>query len=129
MTQNDYRKLIADVKALPPETVLAAADLCDGHTVFKPEAFLTAGLPAPVVTHLTRTYRSDGSPKGTLFVNGEPVAELAGVYGLDLLRFLAGALDVEYARALGRGFEARNIQDALRRHFAPTPPAAPSSGV
>jgi hypothetical protein len=115
--QKDYQKLIEQVRALPAETILAAAYRCDGHTIFKPQAFIDAGLPQAVVDHCTTTHSSDGSPKGTIFVDGQPVKELSGVYGLDLLRFLANALDLEYAAALGRGFEARNIHAALRRHF------------
>ena len=57
--------------------------------------------------------------KGTIYVKGQPVKELAGIYGLDLLRFLASALGVEYRQAMGRGFEAQNIQMALRQHLTP----------
>jgi len=122
MDKRNYQKLAARVRALPPEVVLRAAAVCDGHTVLDPRAFLDAGLPMDVVDHLTRTHRSDPShPKSTLFVDGRPVEELSGVYGLDALRFLADALGVAYARALGRGFEARNIRAALQRHLA-TPP-------
>ena len=124
MKQKDYKKLIEQVRSLPGETILAAASRCDGHTIFKPEAFLDAGLPKEVVDHLTHTHGSDGSPKGTIFVKGEPVKELAGVYGLDMLRFLADALGVEYRRAMGRGFEAQNIHAALRQHFATRKPTA-----
>jgi hypothetical protein len=115
----------AALRACDPQVILRAAALCDGHCILKPEALLEAGLPAAVVEHLTATHRSDGTPKGTLFVAGQPVAELRGVYGLDALRFLAAALGVEYRRALGRGFEAANIRDALRRHVSPAGPAAP----
>lgn len=77
---------------------------------------------ADVVEHLTSTYKSDGTPKGTIFVNGEPVKELKGVYGLDALRFLASALGVDCPDAIGHGFESRNIQAALNRHFKATTP-------
>ena len=99
--------------------ILTAAALCDGHSILKPDALADSGLPQEVVGYLTRTYRSDGTPKGTVFVDGRPVAELRGVYGLDALRFFASSLGVEYRRALGRGFEASNIRDALSRHLAP----------
>ena len=118
MKQKDYQKLIEQVRALPAETILAAADQCDGHTIFKPQAFIDVGLPQSVVDHCTTTHSSDGSPKGTIFVEGHPVKELSGVYGLDLLRFLANALGVDYAAAIGRGFEAWNIQTALRQRLA-----------
>lgn len=121
MKKKEYDKLIEQVRALPPEVILAAVRICDGHTIYLPKAFTDAGLPEAVVAHLTREYRSDGSPKGTLFVNGEAVKSLTGVYGLDLLRFLASSLDVEYRHALGRGFEAQNIIAALQQRFSPSP--------
>ena len=125
MMKKDYVKLIELVKALPPEVILAAANICDGHTIFKPEAFIKAGLPDGVVDHLTREYRSDTSdPKSTLFVDGQVVKSLTGVYGLQMLRFLASALDVEYRAALGRGFEAQNILAALHGRFKQVDAAA-----
>lgn len=117
MRQKQYQKLIDQVRSLPAEIVLAAADRCDGHTIFKPRAFLDAGLPREIVDHLTCTHGSDGSPKGTIYVHGQAVERLSGIYGLELLRFLASALGVEYAPKLGRGSEAREIQAALHRHF------------
>jgi hypothetical protein len=121
-----HQELVDLVKQCGPEVILRAASRCDGHSILKPEAFIDAGLPAAVVEHLTTTYRSDGTFKGTIFVDGQAVKELRGVYGLDALRFLARALGVEYRGAIGRGFEAQNIRAALKQHFeAATPnPAA-----
>lgn len=113
------RQQAADlIRQLTPEVILDVAALCDGHSILMPQAFLKAGLPEAAVTYLTRTYRSDGSPKGTIFVNGQPVKQLEGVYGLDCLHFLADALDVAYRGAMGRGFEAANIRSALAQHLA-----------
>ena len=112
-------RLIEQVRACDPATLLRVAGHCDGHTIFKPELFTESGLPAEVVQHFTRAYKSDGSPKGTIFVDGRPVKELSGVYGLEVLRFIAFALDVEYRQAMGRGFEAQNILIALRQKLAP----------
>ena len=108
------------------EVILKSASMCDGHSILKPEALLTVGLPIDVIHQLTQVHRSDGTHKGTIFVNGEPETELTGIYGLDLLRFVAGALGVEYRSALGRGFEAQNIRSALHEHFQriQPPPAA-----
>ncbi len=111
------QQIVGLTKACSSEVILRAASLCDGHSILKPEAFIDAGFPQVVVEHMTRKYRSDGSPKGTLFVGGQPVKELTGIYGLEMLRFLAGALGVEYRDAIGRGFEAQNIQIALKQHF------------
>jgi hypothetical protein len=120
MRKGSFQKLGDHVRALPGEPILAAASRCDGHTIFAPEAFLADGLPREIVDHVTRSHGSDGSPKGTIFVEGQPVKELAGVYGLDLLKFLASALAVPYERKLGRGSQAQAIQSALRQHFAKT---------
>lgn len=117
MRRQKHQQLVDAVRRCGPEVILRAAGRCDGHSILKPEALTDAGLPSAVVEHLTATYRSDGTPKGTIFVDGEPVKELRGVYGLDVLRFFASALGVEYRDAIGRGFEAQNIQTALRRHF------------
>ncbi len=121
MTAKQRVKLIHAVRDCDGAVLLKAAGLCDGHCILAPQALLDVGLPAAVVEHVTRTYKSDGSPKGTIFVSGQPVAELRGVYGLDLLRFLAEALDVKYRSAIGRGFEAQNIQLALNQYFRSKP--------
>jgi hypothetical protein len=115
--RREYQQLVDAVRRCGPEIILRAAARCDGHSILKPEALTDAGLPPAVVEHLTTTHRSDGTPKGTIFVGGQPVKELRGVYGLTALRFFASALGVEYRDAIGRGFEAQNILTALRRHF------------
>lgn len=126
-----YAQLIKQLQQCGPESILRAASLCDGHAILKPEALTDAGLPPAVVQHLTRTYHSDGSPKGTIYVDGRAVKMLAGVYGLDALRFLAAGLGVDYRPAIGRGSEAANIQAALRQHLSAKPgtdAASPNSG-
>ena len=127
MRRREYQQLYDAVRRCRPEVILRAADRCDGHGILNPEALTEAGLPPAVVEHLTSTHRSDGTPKGTIFVAGEPVAELRGVYGLDALRFLAAALGVEYPSALGRGFEAANIRQALCRHLLGAAPPTPAA--
>jgi len=120
VNKRNVQKVIAMVKDASPEVILRAAALCDGHSILDPKGFIDAGVPQPVVEYLTHTHQSDGSPKGTIFTDGQPVEELRGIYGLDALRFFASALGVEYRRAMGRGFEAANIQIALRQHFHPS---------
>ena len=114
MSRGKYARIVQLIRDCSPEVILRAASRCDGHSIFKPEAFIDAGLPVDVVSYMTHTYKSDGSPKGTIFVNGEPVKDLQGVYGLDLLRLLADARGITYRSAMGRGFEAQNIQSALK---------------
>ena len=118
MDQRQYQHLVGLLQRCSPDAILKSADRCDGHCILDPQAFLSVGLPAEVVAHLTRRHKSDLSdPKATLIVDGEAVKELSGVYGLELLQFLATALGVGFTRALGRGREACNIQAALHEHF------------
>jgi hypothetical protein len=119
MPDTPRRRARALVRELPADVILRSADLCDGHSIFKPQAFLDAGLPSSVVELLTTTHRSDYSdPKSTIFVNDRPVDELLGIHGLRMLQFLADALDVEYRRCFGRGTQAAIIREALHSHFA-----------
>jgi len=119
MSNADYARACELVRSLPAETVLKIAGMCDGHGILDPRFVREAGLPESVVQLVTRKHRSDGTPKGTIFVDGLPVESLVGIHGLELLGFLADALRIDYPRAIGRGFQAAHIQQALRRHFAP----------
>ena len=121
MTRPDYQKLVALIRQTDPQIILRVAGRCDGHTIFKPEAFTDLGLAPEIVEAFTHTHKSDGSPKGSIFVGGQAVQSLKGVYGLDLLEFLAQALDVKYRGCLGRGFQAAAIQQALQAHFVQVP--------
>ena len=127
MSKPERSTLLERVRRCGPEAILRAASLCDGHSILDPDALISAGLPPAVVEQLTVTHRSDGTPKGTIFVGDRAVGELRGVSGLDVLVFLADAFGVEYRPAFGRGTRAHNIRAALRRHLAPVddpPPAA-----
>lgn len=117
MSRNKLVRLLGQTSS---EIILKAAALCDGHTIFKPEAFTDLGLPVEIVNHLTANYTSsDGDPKYTIYVKGIAVKQLKGVYGLDVLRFIASALNVEYEGKFGRGSQAHAIQQALYAHFRP----------
>jgi hypothetical protein len=129
MSKKAWERSAAIVRTLPGEVILKAAGHCGGHNILDPKAFLEAGIPPDVVTHLTRTYKSDGSPKGSIFVRGQAVKSLEGIYGLDALRFFAAALDVKYKDAIGRGFEASNIHVALRLHYGVTAADSPREGT
>jgi hypothetical protein len=126
MNRTDHRKIYQAIRETPPEVLLRAASICDGHTIFDPQAFRDAGLPESVVAHVNRRHESSGKdPKSTLFVRGLTVPAIEGVYGLQLLRLLAGALHVEYPHSYGRGTEARNIVAALRKHLETAVPHGP----
>ena len=100
------------------ETVLKAIEIADGHSIFPPKMFLDAGLPGNFVKRYTKSHRSDFSNyKEIIMVNGEAVESLEGVYGLELLKGLADALDVEYEDKLGRGSQADAIKEAIIEYY------------
>jgi len=84
----------------------------DGHTIWEPS--ILAKFPKAVQRRFVRVYRSDGTPKGSIFRDGRVVKETMGVYGLNLLRGIASDLGLKYdGNVFGRGTEARNISSAL----------------
>jgi len=105
------------IRETEPAVLWRVAEMCDGHGIIDPTALIEAGLPAEAVSYFTETLKSDGTPKGTIFVDGQPVDSLIGAYGLRLLEAIAGALDVTYPSFMGRGYQARAIQSALRLHL------------
>lgn len=108
---------------IPASVVLAAADICDGHTIFKPEAFLEVGVPQELVDRCSHVYESNlGNYKETIFgPDGKPVNQMSGVYGLDALASMIRDFGLETEQKLGRGFQARVWQEALHKHLEPQP--------
>lgn len=104
---------------VPKDVVLAAINMCDGHTIFKPEGFTKLGVPQEIVDANTRCYDSDGSDKGSItdLKTGLKVDHMTGVYGLSMLFNIANTLKIPYESKMGRGFQARAIQEAVRKHF------------
>lgn len=97
-----------------PKVILACADICDGHTIFKPEAFTEEGLDESVVDYFCRNHVGGSHYKEQIEDNdGNPVSHTTGVYGLTMLDAFARLLEVEYEPKLGRGSQARSIQKAL----------------
>lgn len=105
---------------IPASVVLAAADICDGHTIFKPEAFLEVGVPQELVDRCTSVYESDFSnPKYTISgPDGNPVKEMSGIYGLDALSSMIRDFDLPAATKFGRGSQAQVWKEALHKHLA-----------
>lgn len=104
---------------IPASVVLAAADICDGHTIFKPEAFLEVGVPQELVDRCTSVYESNPSDyKQSIFgPDGKLVNQMAGIYGLDALASMIRDFGLETEQKLGRGFQARVWQEALHKHL------------
>lgn len=112
-----YQRAATSLREVPRGVILKTGSLCNGHNIIKPHALLDAGLPVDVVEQVTVTHQSDGTSKGTLYVDGQPVEQLTGVHGLDMLEFMASALGVKYRQCMGRGFQASAIREALYQHF------------
>jgi len=101
---------------VPAHIVLAAADICDGHTIFAPEAFLEVGVPAEMVARYTVKHESDlSNHKETIYDcnSGAPMDETHGVYGLALLIDMVRDFDLGNTYSMGRGFLARECQKKL----------------
>jgi hypothetical protein len=88
----------------------------DGHSIVPPDELLRLGLPEDVCDRLTKTFRSNrNTPGGMIYVAGEPVAELRGVLGLDVLEWLANTIraDISGVVASGRGTRAEQFKAAI----------------
>ena len=104
---------------IPASVVLAAADLCDGHTIFDPQAFVEIGVPQELIERCTNVYESDFSnPKHTISgPDGKPVNQMRGIYGLDALDSMIRDFGITTDTKFGRGFQARLWQEALHKHL------------
>jgi hypothetical protein len=107
---------------IPAKVILAVADICDGHTIMKPAAFLELGLHKDMVKAHTHVIKSDFSDhKSTIFgPDGKPVASMEGVYGLDVLSDIVHQLKLNYHDFFGRGTQAREWQRVIVERFNPT---------
>lgn len=108
---------------IPNAVVLAAADLCDGHTIFDPKAFLDVGVPTELVDRCTKVYESDFSdPKYTISgPDGKPVNQMPGVYGLDALASMIRDFNISAPNKLGRGSQAQVWREELHKHLERPP--------
>lgn len=117
MTRSTFDTVQQTIRETDTDVLWRIATTCDGHGILDPRKLIEAGLPVEAVAYFTETLKSDGTPKGTIFVDGKPVDSLDGVYGLRLLEAIAMALNVTYPSFMGRGYQARVIQAALRSHL------------
>jgi hypothetical protein len=118
----DWTDKVNVINRLSVEQLRAAVKLIngDGHTIFDPAAFVKrCGWTEADIVVFTETNKSDlNDVKGIITNrNGDVLNELQGVYGLLLLEAIAKVLNVEYLETLGRGTQAREITDALLKHW------------
>lgn len=109
---------IEELKKLSHATLLAIASVSegDGHSIFGPQAYLDAGMPKELVEAFGEKHTSDGSVKGTIFVDGKAVRALTGVYGLTVVESIANALNLQTGSFMGRGFRAQAAFRAIKAH-------------
>ena len=102
--KNEIRKLVEEIGG-------------DGHTIWNPSVL--DGFPAEVRGRFVRSFKSSKKdPKGMIFVDGQRVEELSGVYGLTLLRSICSDLGLKYEDCFGRGTEARRATTAIGEWLA-----------
>lgn len=111
MSKVNWDKMRATVIGTDKE-VLKKAICVDGHTIYEPEKFLDAGLDPAVVRVFTKKIRSGDQPKEKLYTEGVEVQSLNGVYGLELLEFIARCFDVNSWK-MGRGSRAAHLVEQL----------------
>jgi hypothetical protein len=112
------------IRALTIEQIMKALDYIDGdgHTVFKYSALIECGWPEETALAVCTEQTSDGSWKGSIWgKDGKMIKECFGWYSLDLLYAIARSFDVKFGSCMGRGFQAREIDRALRAHFKGEP--------
>lgn len=105
---------------VPAKVIKAAIEMCDGHTILKPEAFLNVGVPPAMVKAHTHTIKSNfNDPKYTIFgPDGKPVKSMEGVYGLDVLADIVRQFNLECRDFFGRGSQAREYERVILEHLA-----------
>lgn len=104
---------------IPKDIVLAAAELCDGHTIMAPKAFEEIGVPPAMVSRCTSIYESDFSnPKYTISgPDGKPVNQMQGIYGLDALSSMIRDFGIIAPAKFGRGSQAYVWRDEIKKYF------------
>lgn len=94
--------------------------LADGglsiHTVL---ALIAVGLPEDIAEMYEDFFVSDPAQglMGVIFDSSGPVAYLQGISGLRLLRDINGGLGLPGSTSLGRGSEARELAEQIRKHL------------
>ena len=94
----------------------------EGWTIFDANDELFDNLPDDLKTKAKRVYKSDGTPKGSIWKDGEIQPQMEGIYALDLMGLLAMHVDADTTEArqkMGRGFRSSALAKAIREKLAP----------
>ena len=106
-------------KHLPAKVILDVAELCDGHTIFKVEAFTKLGVPQELVDRYAQWFESNTeSYKETIFDDhGKIIPKLKGVYGLDVIESINREFGLPAPDKFGRGFRADICRNQIKDHL------------
>lgn len=84
----------------------------DGHTIFNPSAFKDVA-PEELIDGFTDTFESvTGNHKETIYKDGQPVDAVEGVWGLEVVQWIASQLD-QSSPCSGRGFKCRHLTELI----------------
>lgn len=123
MTEKQWREIREKVLNTNKEVLTNVVKSIDGWSIYTPQYFEEMGLDKEVVAAFDENHKSKGGYKSTIFVENKPVAGVSGVYGLNLLEFIASTFDVHSGK-MGRGFRAGDLCDQLLAKWGmnkPTP--------
>lgn len=107
---------------IPAKTVLEIIEGCDGHLILNPAHLVEQGLPAPLVLRVTQRFEAKpGLMPDCINLHddvGRPIAVAFGVDDLTLLYAICRELGIDsHNRYIGRGWQARCLQERIRRHL------------
>jgi len=106
-------------KQLPAKVIMDVANLCDGHTIFKMEAFTKLGVPEELIKRYAYEHESNTSNyKETIFDSqGNVMSKVLGVYGLDIIESMTHDLGLPGSSKMGRGFRAQECREQINNHL------------
>ena len=118
-TKFDWERIREIVKNTDKAVLTKVINSVDGHGIYAPSLFTEAGLDVAVVNAFTKKLHSGNTPKETIFDNDNNAVEsMTGVYGLDLLEFIADQFGVSSWK-MGRGSRAAHLTEQLTAIFNP----------
>jgi hypothetical protein len=107
-TDKEYQELV-DALQENSEKLLDG----DGWTLVSAKYYLDLGVPETFVCPYWG-WNESGEGKHAIFVDGEVVKGVYGIHNLEWLFGIARVLDVKYDSYGGRGFQARELCEAIK---------------
>ena len=104
MKQQEIKKVISKI---PKDKYFDI--FSDAWTIFSPDAFTKLGLPKDYITRFEKKFKSNGTSKGNIYVDGKVVDHVSGVMSMTVAYDIAKKLKLQDAidssdRKNGRGF-------------------------